>query len=66
MAISDIQVDRGDGKGFVVLTYDTTPGNTDTAPWPAAPIKWKDKAIYHRGDQSCGQWSLELPVTVGG
>ena len=62
----EIHVDRNDGKGFVFLANDTTPGYTDTAPWPTNLIKWKYKAIYHRGDQSVGQWSLDLPVTVGG
>ena len=46
----EIQVDRGDGKGWVFLTYDTTPNYTDTAPFPATPTKWKYRAIYRVGD----------------
>ena len=42
----EIQVDRGDGKGWVFLTYDTTPNYTDTFPLPATPTKWKYRAIY--------------------
>ncbi len=62
----EIQVDRGDGKGWVLLTYDTTPGYTDTAAQPATPTKWKYRAIYRVGDQQVGQWSAEVSITVGG
>ncbi len=37
--ICEIQVDRGDNKGFVALAYDTTPGYVDTQPFPSAPVK---------------------------
>src|SRR5665647_1123395 len=43
--ICELQVDRGDGKGFVLLAYDTTPGYTDTQPFPAAPATWTYRAI---------------------
>jgi len=33
---------------------------------PAAPVKWKYKAIYHVGDQQVGLWSNEATITVGG
>jgi len=38
----EIQVDRGDDKGYGLLTIDTTPGYTDTQPFPAARTtgKW--------------------------
>ena len=62
----EIQVDRGDGKGFVLLAYDTTPGYTDPAPIPAAPVKWTYRAGYHVGDQRIGEWSAETTITVGG
>ena len=42
----EIQVDCGDGKGWVFLTMDNTPNYTDTAPLPATPTKWKYRAIY--------------------
>ena len=62
----EIQVDRGDGKGFTLLTYDTTPGYNDTAPLPAAPVKWTYKAIYRVGDAQVGVWSNPVSITVGG
>jgi hypothetical protein len=60
----EIQVDRGDGKGFVLLTIDTTPGYTDTQPFPATSVKWTYKAIYHVGDGQVGIWSQTTSVTV--
>lgn len=62
----EIQVDRNDGKGFVFLANDTTPGYTDTTPQPSTPVKWKYRAIFRVGDQQVGQWSNEMPITVGG
>jgi hypothetical protein len=62
----EIQVDRGDGKGFIDLAFDTTPGYTDTAPFPAAPAKWTYRAIYRVNDAQVGLWSKPVTVTVGG
>ena len=62
----EIQVDRGDNKGFVALAFDTTPGYVDTQPFPAAPVKWTYQAIYRVGDSRVGQWSKPVSVTVGG
>ena len=62
----ELQVDRGDGKGFVFLTYDTTPGYTDTAPLPATPVKWTYRDICRVGDAQVGVWSKPVSVTVGG
>ncbi|MCX6898848.1 MAG: hypothetical protein NT105_09125, partial [Verrucomicrobia bacterium] len=62
----EIHVDRGDGKGWTLLAYDTTPGYDDTAPRPDAPVKWKYRAIYRVGDQQVGQWSQTMSITVGG
>lgn len=62
----EIQVDRGDGKGFVPLTIDNTPGYVDIEPIPAAPTKWQYRAIYRIGDQRVGQWSAIASVIVGG
>jgi hypothetical protein len=59
----EIQVDRG--QGYAVLTFDTTPGYTDTAPFPATPTKWKYRAIYRVDDAQVGLWSAEVSVTVG-
>lgn len=64
--LCEIQVDRGDGKGFGLLAYDTTPGYTDTTPFPATPAKWTYKAIYRVGDAQVGVWSNPVSVTVQG
>ena len=64
----EIQVDRGDGKGFVFLAIDTIPNYTDTAPMPAAgqSALWKYKAIYIQADQRVGQWSDVVSIPVAG
>ena len=59
----ELQVDRG--SGWQVLTYDTTPGYTDSTPHPAPPAKWKYRAIYRVDDAQVGLWSDEVSVTVG-
>ncbi len=64
LSMIEIHVNRG--NGYTLLTYDTTPGYTDTAPIPATPTKWTYKAIYRIGDHEVGQWSLEVSITVGG
>jgi hypothetical protein len=61
-----IQVDRGDGKGFNDLCYDTTPGYNDTEDFPATPAKWTYRAIYRVDDANVGQWSKPVSLTVGG
>ena len=61
----EIVVDRGDGKGYVPLTIDTTPNYNDTQPFPAAKTIWTYKAIYRADDQQVGQWSLPVSVAVG-
>lgn len=60
----EIQVDRGDGQGFVLLTYSTTPGRADKTPFPAAPVKWLYRAIYRVNDERVGQWSNVTGITV--
>jgi hypothetical protein len=62
----ELQVDRSDTKGFVFLANDTTPGYTDSAPFPAALAKWTYRAIYRVGDDRVGVWSAPVSVTVGG
>ena len=61
-----LEVDRNDGKGFVLLTIDTTPGYTDTQPLPVALTKWTYKAVYRVGDGQFGLWSATASVNVGG
>ena len=62
----EILVDRADGKGFNLLTIDTTPNYADTQPFPAAKAIWTYKAIYRQGDAQVGVWSQTVNVTVGG
>lgn len=64
----EIQVDRGDGKGFGLLTIDTTPNYVDTQPFPApgTSVLWKYKAIYRQGDDRVGMWSDVVNVAVAG
>jgi hypothetical protein len=62
--LCEIQVDRADGKGFILLTYDSTPNYTDTQPFPATPAKWTYKAIYRVGDHQVGQWSKPVSLTI--
>lgn len=61
----EIQVDRGDGHGFVFLTIDTTPKYLDTQPMPSSPAKWTYRAIFRKGDQRVGQWSPPMSLNVG-
>ena len=63
--LCEIQVDRGDGHGYGLLAYDTTPGYVDTQPFPATPTKWTYRAIYRVGDGRVGQWSQNAAITVG-
>ena len=63
--LCEIQVDRGDGHGFVLLVMDTTPNYTDTTPFPATPVKWTYRAIYRKADAQVGQWSNPVSVNVG-
>ena len=62
--LCELQADRGDGKGFIPLAFDTTPGYTDTAPFPATPVKWTYRAIYRVGDAQVGIWSAPVSITV--
>ena len=62
----ELQVDRGDGQGWKLLAFDTTPGYLDTFAQPAMPAKWKYRGIYRVNDQQVGQWSSEISLNVGG
>ena len=61
----EMHVDRGDGRGFVLLTIDTRPGYLDTEPMPAAPGRWKYKGIFRKDDQRVGLWSDVAEAAVG-
>jgi hypothetical protein len=60
----EIQVDRNDGKGFNLLTMDTTPGYTDTQPFPATKTVWTYRAIYQVADARVGVWSQNVSIAV--
>ncbi len=60
----EIAVDRGDGKGFVTLTFDSTPDYLDTTPFPATAAKWAYKAVYRVDEQRAGLWSDVASITV--
>ena len=60
----ELQVDRNDGKGNVLLTIDTTPGYTDTQPFPATKTAWTYRAIYQVNDARVGVWSQVVSVAV--
>ena len=62
----EIEVDRNDGKGNVLLTIDTTPNYTDTHPFPTAATVWTYRAIFHSGDGVVGIWSQSVSINVGG
>lgn len=61
-----LEVDRSDGKGFVHLTYDTTPGYTDSHAQPATLTQWKYCGIFGVDDTTVGLWSETVTVAVGG
>jgi len=61
----EIQVDRADGKGYVLLTYDPTPDYIDPTPLPTAPAKWTYRGIYRVGEVQVGQWSSPVSIMVG-
>ncbi len=60
-----IVVDRGDGKGEVLLAMDSTPNYLDTTPFPSAAAKWTYRAVYMYKDQQVGQWSKPVTINVG-
>lgn len=62
----NIYVDRKDGKGFVYLATDSYPDYLDTFPMPddVPAVVWDYKAIYRIGDDTVGQFSEPISVTV--
>ncbi|HEY5297755.1 MAG TPA: hypothetical protein VIK59_07505 [Verrucomicrobiae bacterium] len=64
--LCELQVDRGEGNGFGPLAFDLTPGYTDKQAFPAAPVVWTYRAIYHVGESQVGLWSLPVSLTVPG
>jgi hypothetical protein len=66
LSTCEVQVDRGDGKAFGVLTMATRPGCVDKHPFPAERTLWSYKAVYRANDARVGQWSQTVSVAVGG
>lgn len=62
----ELQVDRGDGKGFVDLAIGSALGYVDTEPFPTATVTWIYRAIYRAGGNRVGQWSKPVSLAVGG
>lgn len=64
-----LHVDRGDGKGFVLLTVATHHTYTDMSALPAigATAIWKYRGIFlDNKENQTGQWSEVVQVTVTG
>ncbi len=59
----ELQVDRG--NGWQILTFDTTPGYTDTHEQPTTLTQWKYRGIFRVGDAPVGQWSETVSVALG-
>jgi hypothetical protein len=59
----ELEVDRGDGQGFKLLAFDTTPNYLDTTV-PTTAAKWTYRAIYRVGDARVGQWSAPVSIAV--
>ena len=59
-----LEVDRGDGAGWVFLALDTEPDYIDTRP-VAAPAVWQYRAQYRLGDEPVGHWSDVARQVVG-
>jgi hypothetical protein len=62
--IFELWVDRNDGKGSVLLAMDTTPGYTDTQPFPAARTVWTYRGIFQVDDARVGLWSQNVSIAV--
>jgi len=62
----EFMVNRHDGKGERLVTIDATPGFLDKEPFPAAPVKWTYRAIFHKGEFRVSQWSVPVSIVVGG
>ena len=59
-------MDRGDSRGFALLTIAQTTRVPDPVPLPATPTTWKYKAIYRVKDEQIGNWSDMVSIAVGG
>jgi hypothetical protein len=73
-----IEAQSGDGTELMVLptfvapalpdgavpVMDTTPGYTDTQPFPAAKTVWTYRGIYLLNDGRVGVWSQNVSIAV--
>jgi hypothetical protein len=62
----DLYVDRGDGKGFILLLTAIQPHYTDMFPLPttATSALWTYKGIYKTADAQAGEFSNPVGYTV--
>lgn len=61
----ELEVERGEGKGFTFLTRDTVPGYIDKTALPTKPTTWRYRGIYWRRDNRVGEWSAVAKVNLG-
>ncbi|MBA3961050.1 MAG: hypothetical protein H0X40_04005 [Chthoniobacterales bacterium] len=60
----ELQVDRGDGKGMVLLAIDTTQARPTPRPSRMRPRSGSTR-LYRVGDNRVGQWSNQVSIAVG-
>jgi hypothetical protein len=60
----ELQVDRNDGKGFVPLVIDPSPGYTDTQAFPAVRTVWTYRGIFQVDVARVGLWSQPVSIAV--
>ena len=59
-----IEVDRNDGKGYVLVGISMHPNFNDTTPLPAIATVWKYRAVYIIKEIMVGQWSAIEQIIV--
>jgi len=60
-----IEIDRGDGAGWVFLANSTQPDYLDKEALPDKPAKWSYRAMYQLHDEMVGQWSDVVSIVLG-
>lgn len=62
--LCELDVDRGDGRGFVPLVHSVKTRYTDKTPFPVQPVRWQYRAVYRVGDAQFGNYSSVVGITV--
>jgi len=60
-----IEIDRGDGAGWVFLANSSQPDYIDKEALPVKAVKWNYRAMYQMHDELVGQWSDVIGIVVG-